>query len=42
MKLIPKPSFGVSKFTCPVYQCGGLMVAKEIPYPKGKNTNSVV
>jgi len=22
-------------FKCPVYQCGGLMVAKERPYPKG-------
>jgi len=22
-------------FKCPVYQCGGLMVTKEIPYPKG-------
>jgi hypothetical protein len=24
-------------FKCPMYQCGGLMVAKEMPYPKGKN-----
>lgn len=23
-------------FKCPVYQCGGLMKAKERPYPKGK------
>ena len=23
-------------FKCPVYQCGGLMVTKERPYPKGK------
>ena len=23
-------------FKCPVYQCGGLMVAKERPLPKGK------
>lgn len=22
-------------FKCPIYQCGGLMVAKERPYPKG-------
>src|SRR3989304_6145007 len=21
---------------CPMHQCGGLMVSKEIPYPKGK------
>lgn len=24
-------------FKCPMYQCGGLMVAKELPYPKGKD-----
>jgi len=24
-------------FKCPMYQCGGLMVAKERPYPKGMN-----
>lgn len=24
-------------FRCPVYQCGGLMRAKERPYPEGKN-----
>lgn len=23
--------------SCPVYQCGGLMITKERPYPKGKN-----
>ena len=24
-------------FKCPMYQCGGLMVTKERPYPKGMN-----
>ncbi len=24
-------------FKCPMYQCGGIMVAKERPYPKGMN-----
>ena len=24
-------------FKCPVYQCGGIMIAKEVPYPKGMN-----
>jgi len=24
-------------FKCPIYQCGGFMVAKERPYPKGMN-----
>ena len=23
-------------FKCPVYQCGGIMITKERPYPKGK------
>ena len=24
-------------FKCPMYQCGGIMVTTERPYPKGKN-----